>query len=186
MLDTLFYYDNMFWFYRNFNSNPKKALLSQVLPKLKNLEKIFMPIMWLRPWTWIWWLKLGQMVPEKWIHLATNLAKFWTLTIWTSKTMLSLWLTSKPKRTILNGQFLTKKRSKVNNTLAINHHSESLMENLFFVSGLGIFDRNKIVCIGDINRMETQKKRGGGTVCFKNARTWLAFSKAVSLTEDCP
>ncbi len=41
------------------------------------------------------------------------------------------------------------------------------------------------VCIGDINRMETQKKRGGGTVCFSNAFAWKAFMTIISAIESC-
>ena len=42
------------------------------------------------------------------------------------------------------------------------------------------------VCIGDINRMETQKKRGGGTVCFQSKFAWKAFTGIVKAVESCP
>lgn len=42
------------------------------------------------------------------------------------------------------------------------------------------------VCIGDINRMDTQKKRGGGTVCFQNKFAWKAFIGIVKAVESCP
>jgi deoxyribonuclease-2 len=47
-------------------------------------------------------------------------------------------------------------------------------------------NKKKIVCIGDINRMKTQFKRGGGTVCFENSNTWRAFDELVKVTETCP
>ncbi|KAG9397515.1 Deoxyribonuclease II [Carpediemonas membranifera] len=31
------------------------------------------------------------------------------------------------------------------------------------------------VCVGDINRNESQRRRGGGTVCFRDATVWNAF-----------
>ncbi|XP_043198616.1 deoxyribonuclease-2-alpha-like [Amphibalanus amphitrite] len=39
------------------------------------------------------------------------------------------------------------------------------------------------VCIGDLNRMETQKRRGGGTACLKNHNLWKNFRKAVNNNE---
>ena len=53
-------------------------------------------------------------------------------------------------------------------------------------SGLKMADKDKYVCIGDINRMETQKKRGGGTVCFQNKDAWANFNKIISNDEPCP
>ena len=53
-------------------------------------------------------------------------------------------------------------------------------------SHLGMSDTEKYVCIGDINRMETQKKRGGGTVCFVNKDLWKYFTKIVKSVEACP
>ena len=47
-------------------------------------------------------------------------------------------------------------------------------------------DAEKYVCIGDINRMETQKKRGGGTVCFVNQDLWKSFTKIIQSVEACP
>jgi len=41
------------------------------------------------------------------------------------------------------------------------------------------------VCIGDINRMESQFKRGGGTVCIKDPHVWTVFSQAIHETEAC-
>ena len=41
------------------------------------------------------------------------------------------------------------------------------------------------VCIGDINRMDTQKKRGGGTVCFQNKFAWKAFTGIIKKVEPC-
>ncbi|KAI0240006.1 Deoxyribonuclease-2-alpha [Lamellibrachia satsuma] len=42
-----------------------------------------------------------------------------------------------------------------------------------------------VVCIGDINRQESQKLRAGGTVCFKHDRAWKAFSSSVTQVEKC-
>ena len=47
-------------------------------------------------------------------------------------------------------------------------------------------DKLKYVCIGDINRMATQYKRGGGTVCFHNEFVWKAFRNLISSFEACP
>lgn len=40
-------------------------------------------------------------------------------------------------------------------------------------------------CIGDINRMASQFRRGGGTVCFKSAPVWNVVSKSVEGVEAC-
>jgi deoxyribonuclease-2 len=34
------------------------------------------------------------------------------------------------------------------------------------------------ICVGDINRMISQRKRGGGTIAFQNRTLWQALSKA--------
>ena len=43
----------------------------------------------------------------------------------------------------------------------------------------------KFVCIGDINRMNSQKKRAGGTVCFDNHFAWKAFTGIIKSVEKC-
>ena len=37
------------------------------------------------------------------------------------------------------------------------------------------------ICVGDINRMISQEKRGGGTIAFKNLTLWHALSKTTLL-----
>jgi deoxyribonuclease-2 len=34
------------------------------------------------------------------------------------------------------------------------------------------------ICVGDINRMISQRKRGGGTIAFQNTILWQALSKS--------
>jgi deoxyribonuclease-2 len=41
----------------------------------------------------------------------------------------------------------------------------------------GITYRNNWVCVGDINRMISQEKRGGGTIAFQDATLWSALKK---------
>ncbi|GAB6025678.1 hypothetical protein CHUAL_011666 [Chamberlinius hualienensis] len=41
------------------------------------------------------------------------------------------------------------------------------------------------VCVGDINRAESQEGRSGGTVCSLNQRPWKAFSDSVKGTVPC-
>ena len=41
------------------------------------------------------------------------------------------------------------------------------------------------VCVGDINRMESQKKRAGGTVCFSDKRAWKAFGALIKDFDHC-
>ena len=43
----------------------------------------------------------------------------------------------------------------------------------------------KYVCIGDINRMESQLKRAGGTVCFAHHYAWKAFTGIIKVIENC-
>lgn len=41
------------------------------------------------------------------------------------------------------------------------------------------------VCIGDINRMETQFERGGGTLCTKDKQLWTTFKSVVTEIDSC-
>lgn len=47
-------------------------------------------------------------------------------------------------------------------------------------------DSNEWICVGDINRQEHQKVRGGGTVCQKNKFIWEVYHKLVKEIENCP
>lgn len=45
----------------------------------------------------------------------------------------------------------------------------------------------KYVCIGDINRQDSQQTRGGGTICFKNnQKIWELYHGIVSTVDPCP
>ena len=41
----------------------------------------------------------------------------------------------------------------------------------------GITKKSDWVCVGDINRMVSQRKRGGGTIAFQNETLWKALSQ---------
>lgn len=41
----------------------------------------------------------------------------------------------------------------------------------------GITTKNNWVCVGDINRMVSQRARGGGTIAFQDVTLWTALSK---------
>ncbi|EFX90243.1 hypothetical protein DAPPUDRAFT_39768 [Daphnia pulex] len=42
------------------------------------------------------------------------------------------------------------------------------------------------VCIADINRMDSQRHRGGGSLCFSQPELWRGFDQAVNQLEPCP
>jgi hypothetical protein len=42
-----------------------------------------------------------------------------------------------------------------------------------------------IVCIGDINRMTSQRKRGGGAVCILASNLWTALNTAITAHNSC-
>lgn len=46
--------------------------------------------------------------------------------------------------------------------------------------------RNRWICVGDINRQEHQKIRGGGTVCQAQQNVWSAYKKLVKEVQPCP
>lgn len=47
-------------------------------------------------------------------------------------------------------------------------------------------DKGKWICVGDINRQEHQKVRGGGSVCSKLSDVVTAYSQSVGSVESCP
>lgn len=49
----------------------------------------------------------------------------------------------------------------------------------------GISAVGSTVCIGDINRMTSQKKRGGGTACIESAPLWNAIDALINSTDSC-
>uniref|UniRef100_A0A158Q7L7 Deoxyribonuclease II n=1 Tax=Elaeophora elaphi TaxID=1147741 RepID=A0A158Q7L7_9BILA len=42
-----------------------------------------------------------------------------------------------------------------------------------------------LVCVGDINRQQSQKKRGGGAVCFENTKIWKLYHESILKVENC-
>jgi len=48
-----------------------------------------------------------------------------------------------------------------------------------------VSDDNNLICVGDINRQEHQKVRGGGTVCYQMEDVAKAYVEAVANTEPC-
>jgi len=42
-----------------------------------------------------------------------------------------------------------------------------------------------VVCVGGINRMTSQRKRGGGTVCIKDANFYASMSAIIAQTDKC-
>ncbi len=46
-------------------------------------------------------------------------------------------------------------------------------------------DKDQYTCISDINRMKSQFKRGGGSLCIKSAKVWNIFKKTVESIEGC-
>lgn len=51
---------------------------------------------------------------------------------------------------------------------------------------ISLDSKRPYVCVGDINRMDTQKKRAGGTLCFLNSPVWKTFKSAIKKMEECP
>jgi len=49
----------------------------------------------------------------------------------------------------------------------------------------GISERGSTTCIGDINRMISQRKRGGGTSCLTIASVYKQFSSIISNKDKC-
>lgn len=45
---------------------------------------------------------------------------------------------------------------------------------------------NPFICIGDINRMASQFKRGGGSLCVKSRNLWQILHSSIEQVEACP
>ena len=51
---------------------------------------------------------------------------------------------------------------------------------------IGSSEETPYVCIGDINRMASQFKRGGGSVCMKSDQIWDVLRNSIQEVEPCP
>nr|AYV89014.1 Deoxyribonuclease-2 [Tetranychus truncatus] len=51
--------------------------------------------------------------------------------------------------------------------------------------GISSDSKNPWTCVGDVNRMLSQAKRGGGTLCFDNKKVHEAFRSAIKVIEPC-
>ena len=47
-------------------------------------------------------------------------------------------------------------------------------------------ESDDFTCISDINRMKSQFKRGGGSLCIHSDKVWKVFKKSIEAIEGCP
>jgi hypothetical protein len=47
-------------------------------------------------------------------------------------------------------------------------------------------DKSFVICIGDINRMTSQRVRGGGAVCFSDKKLCYGMYNTVATSSTCP
>lgn len=50
---------------------------------------------------------------------------------------------------------------------------------------IGVEDHHPLTCVGDMNRMKSQYKRGGGLVCFSNKQVWNTYLASIKELENC-
>jgi len=50
---------------------------------------------------------------------------------------------------------------------------------------ISLHEERNFVCIGDINRMYSQYKRGGGSACFVNDKLWYSYYNMIYNTSTC-
>jgi deoxyribonuclease-2 len=43
----------------------------------------------------------------------------------------------------------------------------------------------QVICIGDINRQQSQNGRGGGTTCFHHTNIWITMWRAIDQVDQC-
>jgi deoxyribonuclease-2 len=51
--------------------------------------------------------------------------------------------------------------------------------------GISTLPNTNIICFGDINRMNSQKSRGGSAFCFENNRLWNILYRTIRETDSC-
>jgi len=73
----------------------------------------------------------------------------------------------------------------VENVLDIQLQDGSSWKETQDHSKWAVSDSGNYVCIGDINRVEGQRNRGGGTVCTSNSSLWTAFDGIISSIDNC-
>jgi deoxyribonuclease-2 len=73
----------------------------------------------------------------------------------------------------------------VNNVLSVTFPGGTVFTETQDHSKWGISTKGSWVCIGDINRMASQTKRGGGTLCFFNADLWNSLKASITTQDQC-
>jgi len=52
--------------------------------------------------------------------------------------------------------------------------------------GVSLGSNPGVACVGGINRMTSQKHRGGGTLCLKSAPLWQSLNAIIGSADTCP
>ncbi|KAI6192313.1 Cell-death-related nuclease 7 [Aphelenchoides bicaudatus] len=82
-------------------------------------------------------------------------------------------------KNVCDGKFFTK------NIRSLKHDQGIGWVSAKDHSKWAVSDQPKTVCIGDINRQKSQRKRGGGTMCIDNEKIWKFFRDSVDVVECC-
>lgn len=69
---------------------------------------------------------------------------------------------------------------------AASYEFESLKDHSKWTVSASGDTQNDWICVGDINRQEHQKQRGGGTVCQKHKKIAQFYRKLVKDVKPCP